>query len=95
VVVAVVFVRTMQPPLDQVVDVITVRDGVVSAAFAVRVRGIATDGVGVAGGVHGIDCDHVLVDVPLVGVVQVAVVQKVDVIVVAHGGVAATVSVFM
>jgi hypothetical protein len=95
VVVAVVFVRTVQPPLDQVVDVIAVRDGLVSAAFAVRVRRVATDGIGVAAGVRLIDRDHVLVDVPLVGVVQVAVVQKVDVIVVAHGGVAATVPVLV
>jgi hypothetical protein len=37
-----------------------------------------------------IDRDHVLVDVLVVQVVQVAVVQVVDVIIVTHGGVAAT-----
>jgi hypothetical protein len=90
VVVAVIFVGTVKPALDEVVDVIAVRNGLVSAPVAVSVRRIAADRGGVIGRMGLIDCDHVLVDVLVVGVMQVAVVQVVDVIVVPDGGMAAT-----
>jgi hypothetical protein len=82
VVVAVVFVGPVQPALDQVVDVITVRNRLVAAT---RVVGVLTaDRVGVTAGVLLIDRDHVLVNVLLVRVVQVAIVEVVDVITVSH-----------
>jgi hypothetical protein len=87
VVVAVILVRPVQPPVDEVVDVIAVRNGLVTAVAAVRV--IALGRGGVPAGMCLIDRDHVLVDVVLVRVMQVPVVHVVDVIVVANGGVAA------
>jgi hypothetical protein len=68
--------------------VISVRHLIVSAPFAVGVRGIAGGDLGVALGVRLIDCDHVLVHVILVRVMEMAVMHVVDVIVVAHRGVA-------
>jgi hypothetical protein len=84
-----VVVGPVQPPLDQVVDVIAVRHGLVSAVRAVGVRGIAADRTGVVPGMFLIDGDHVFVDVLLVRMVQMAVMEVVDVIVVVHGDVAA------
>jgi hypothetical protein len=85
----------VQPTVDQVVDVIPVRNGLMAAVTAVRVLRIAVGGLCVVAGVGLIDRDHVLVDVPAVWMVQVTVVQVVDVVVVAHGGVAAIRSVRM
>src|SRR5436309_12291143 len=52
-------------------------------------RGVAGNRLGVLTWVALIDRDHVLVDVLLVRVVLVPVVEVVDMIIVAHGGVAA------
>jgi hypothetical protein len=87
VVVAVVAVRVMQVAIDQIVDVVAVGDRLMAAAGTVLVIGrvsaalvlVATVGIAVA------HLDRVLVDVDLVRMVQVAVVQIVDVIAVAHG----------
>jgi hypothetical protein len=87
VVVAVILVRPVQPPADEVVDVIAVRNRFVLALVAVRV--VALGWGGVPAGMCLIDRDHVLVDVVLVRVMQVPVVHVVDVVVVAHGGVPA------
>jgi hypothetical protein len=95
VVVAVVFVGAVKPAVNQVVDVIPVRNGVVPAAVAVGVRRIAVDRIGVLAGVGLIDGDHVFVDVLLVGVVQMAVMEVVDVIVVPHCRMAAARSVLV
>ena len=90
VVVAVVAVRVVQAAIDQVVDVVVVRDGVVSAVGAVLVAALVAAGrLGVAGRVVGAGLDHVFVDVVAVRVVQVPVVQVVDMIVVLDRGVAA------
>jgi len=93
VVVAVVAVRMVEVPVDQIVDVIAMRDGLVAATGAMVVRGVVT-GALVRGSacsrIGGRDLDHVLVDVIAVHVVQVTVVQVVDVAVVPHGRVTAT-----
>jgi hypothetical protein len=96
VVVAVILVGVVEVSVDQVVDVVTVRDGLVAAVGSVLVACIvpfahrrADVGVVVA------DFDHVLVDVVAVGVMEVPVMQVVDVSVVAHGGVAASGSMLM
>lgn len=94
-IVAVAFVRPMQAPFDQVVDVIAVRNRFVPAPVAMRVLWIAVRGVGVAARVRLVDRDHVLIDVAFVGMVEVPVVYVVDVVVVAHRGVAATRSVLV
>ena len=98
VVVTVVAMRVVQVVLDEVVDVIAVRDGLVAAAGTVLVRGIVA-GALVIGGAHvgmlGVHRDRVLVDVILVGMVQVTVVQVVGVVGVPDRGVAAARAVFM
>lgn len=94
-VVAVALVGVVQPPAHEVIDVIAVRHGLVSAVRSVLVVGVARGGVGVTSGMCLVDRDHVLVDVVVVGVVQVAVVEIVDVIVVMDGGVPATRSVLV
>lgn len=84
-------VRMVQVPVDEVVEVIAVRHNLVTAGRAVcvgrvvtaaRVRGGAGVWIGAA------DLDDVFVDVRLVGVMQVPVVQVVDMVAVAYGGVA-------
>ena len=91
-IVAVLTVRVMQVAVDEVVDVIAVRDRLVSTVGAVHVGRIVTRAL-VAGGavrrVRSVDVDLVLVDVILVGVVEVTVVQVVDVVSVLHRGMTA------
>ena len=94
-VVAVTVMRVMQPPGDQVVDVIAVRDRVVPAAVAMGVRRVAVGRLGVTAGVRVVDGDRVLVHMVLVRMVQMPVMQVVDVILVAHGRVAAAVAMDM
>jgi hypothetical protein len=88
-------VGPVQPTVDQEVDVIAVRHGLVSAIGPVGMLGVAIDRTGVLPGMLLVDRDRVLVDVFLVRVVHVAVMEVVDVIVVTNGGVAATRSVLM
>ncbi len=91
-VVAVAVVLVVQVTVDEIVDVVAVRDRVVSAARAVDVIG-GVAGAWVAGAaavrVALIDRDHVVVDVVTVRVVQVPVVDEVDVALVDDGGVSA------
>jgi curli biogenesis system outer membrane secretion channel CsgG len=92
VVVAVGAVRVVEVPADEVVDVIAVRDRVVPAAWAVgvaRVVGTASVVRGARSGVRVGDLQLALVDVPVVRMVEVAVVGVVDVVAVLEGGVTA------
>ena len=92
VVVAVVAMRMMQVPVDQIVDVVAVRHCLVSASGPVLMPRLMTFAAVLrraALGVLGRDLDHVLVDMVRVRVMQMPVVQIVDMIAVAHGGVAA------
>ena len=93
VVVAVAVVRVMQVAVHEIVNVIAVRHGLVTAAGAVDVsRCVAAAAVvGGAGiGVGGADGDAVFIHMVVVRMVQMAVVQIVDVAVMPDGGVAAT-----
>ena len=81
-IVAVAPVRVVQVAADQIVGVVAMRDAGVTAARAVhmgpfvrpaRVRGRARRGVGPG------HLDHVLVDVIVVKVVEMAIVQVIDV----------------
>jgi hypothetical protein len=85
-------VRAMEVIADEVVDVIAVRHGLVAARLAVLVIGrmaAAAVLVRTAIGVRVVSLEPVLVDVTLMGMVQVAVVQVVDVIAVRDAGMAA------
>jgi hypothetical protein len=91
VIVAVVLVRAVQTPIDQEVDVVVVGHRLVPASRAVLVVGAVPAGShGVPVGMGGVHRDHVLIDVAVVGVVQVALVQVVEVVVVTDSGVSAT-----
>ena len=92
VIIAVVTVRVMQVAGDEVVDVIAVRDLLVTAVRAVDVLALVGGAVvlrSAVGGMVGVDLDDVLVDVIPVGVMQVPAVEIVDVAVVFDGGVSA------
>jgi hypothetical protein len=90
-----VFVGPVQPAPDQVVDVIAVRNFLVSATGTVRVLQLTVDRIGVVAWVLLIDRDQVLVDVVFVRVVQMTIMEVVDVIVVLNGRVATTGSVLV
>lgn len=89
-VVAVVVMGLVQPPVDQEVDVVAMGHRLVAAAWAVGMSVVVAAGrLGVPSGVGVADRDHVLVHVVVVRAMQVAVVQVVDMVLVAHHGVAA------
>ena len=91
-VVAVVAVRVVQVAINEVVNVVAMRYGFVSAAGAVYMSRFVAVAVMIWGAdvrVGGADGDAVLIDVVAVRMVQVAVVQIVNVAVVLDGGVAA------
>ena len=94
-IVAVTVVRVMQPPSDQVVEVIAMRHRLMPAPLAMRMRLLAGRRLGVTVRMRGVDRDRVLVDVVLMRVVQVPVVEVVDVIFVPDRGMPATVAVNM
>ena len=80
-------VRMVQTAVDQIVGMVAVRDGLVTATGTMNVG--AGLPIGAAIRVLGADCDHVLVDVIAMRVMQVAVVQVIDVSIVTNGSVAA------
>lgn len=88
VIVAVAIVGVMKVAIDQVVDVIPMRHGLVTTAGSVDVRRIVagthvTAGASIRVGL--VDRDHVLVDVVAVKVVEVPVMKVVRVSVVSQG----------
>ena len=92
VVVAVPGVRVMQVPGDEVVDVIAMRDRFVTATRAVDMAlGVTSAAVRrrAGGRIGRADLEDALVDVPIVAVVEVAIVEVVDVVAMTDGEVAA------
>jgi hypothetical protein len=91
VIVAVILVRMMQVAVDQVIDMVAVRDGFVAAARAV-LMGPVVSAAGVfgraRGRVGGADLKLMLLDSLSAHVVKVAVVQVVRVVAVLDRGVA-------
>ena len=82
-VIAVPVVRVVQVPADEVVDVVAVRNLLVTAAGLMHVRGLmlAAGVLGCAvGRIGGADLQDVLVDVVAVRVMQMPVVQVVEVV---------------
>jgi hypothetical protein len=92
VVVAVTAVRVVQVPGDEVVDVIAMRDGLVTAPGAVDVA-LGVTGAAVrrraCGRIGRADLEDALVHVAVVAVVKVSVVEVVDVVAMADSEVAA------
>lgn len=92
VIVAVIAVRVMQVAIDEIVHVIAVRYGFVSAARAVYVGCVVAAALVVRCACVGIarrHVDHVFVDMVAMRMVQVPIVQVVDVIAVPYTGVPA------
>jgi hypothetical protein len=92
VIVAVIPVGMMQMPVDQIVDVVAVRHGLMPASGTVHVRAVMPSAPVpgcTAVGIGRRHLDAVLVDVVAVHMMQMAVVQIVDVIAVANGRVPA------
>jgi hypothetical protein len=92
VVVAVVAMRMVQVPVDQKVDVIAVRHRLVAAPGPVLVSRLMAFATVLRRAALGVLCrylDHMLVDMVCVRVMQVPIVQIIDMIAVAHGGMAA------
>jgi hypothetical protein len=87
VIVAVVGVRMMQVPVDQIVDVVAVRDGLVPAAGAMLVA--ALDLGRAAGRVRRTDRQRMLVDVIAMHMMQMAVMQIINMAVMADRRVSA------
>ena len=98
VVVAMVSVRMVEMPVDEVVEMISVGNGFVTTARAMHMVCVVPPACvvrGAASRVRLIHVDRVLIDVVLVGVMEMAVVKVVHVIAMLHGGVAAIGSVLV
>jgi hypothetical protein len=86
--VAVIAVRMMEVPVNEVIDMVTMRHGGVPAAFTMHVRGIVSAAAMTGGAVGGIGRGHgevMLFDPAPVGMVQVPIMQIVHMIVVLDG----------
>lgn len=97
-VIAVVSVRVVEVAVDQVVDVVAVRNGRMAAVGPMHMAFFvpaAVMGGSAAIGVGGIDVENVLIDVTGVRMVQVAVVQIIHMSVVLDSQVAAARSVLV
>lgn len=91
-IIAVVTVGVVQVTADEVVDVVSVRDGLVPAFGSVLVVVLVVGAVVVGGAVGGVavaDRDRVALDDPAFVTVKLAVVHVVDVVFVAYGRVSA------
>jgi len=91
-------VRVVQVAIDEVVRVVTMRDGFVTATGAVDVierMGRTGVAAGAIRGIFGAHFEDVLVVVALVGVMEMAIVQVIDMAVVLDGSVAAARAVLM
>jgi hypothetical protein len=90
VIIDVIPVRVVEPPADEIVDVVAVRHGFVTAVWTVDMAGLAlcaTRGVAAIGIPLG-DLDPVLLDAAGFLVQQSAMVEIVDMVAVPHGGAA-------
>ena len=80
-------VRMVQPAVDEIVDMVAMRDLFMPAVWTVRMRAVELRCAG--RGICATDRDDMFVDVILVHVVEMAIVQIVDVAVMANRGVPA------
>lgn len=90
VIVAMIAMWMMQTAIDEIVDVIAVRHGIMAAARAMNMILAVADMVRqrpAARRIDRADLDHMLVDVIAMRMMQVSIVKIVDVIAMAHGDV--------
>jgi hypothetical protein len=95
VIIAVVAVRMMEPAVHEVIGVITVRDSLMSAARTVNMPALVRGGRLATIRIGGVHRQRVLVVMPVMRVMQMAVVQEINMAVVLDGGVTATGSVLV
>lgn len=91
-------VRVVQTTVDQIIDVIAMRDRLVAAIRPVNVPGImARAGLAVIAGVRvlGADLDDMLVDMIAMRMMEMAIMQIIHMVAVADGSVAAALAVLM
>lgn len=91
-------VGMMEMAVDQIVDVVIVGDGGVTAVGAVDVGRVVAGALvvrGASGRIGGGDGNDMLVDMTFVQVMQVAVVEVIDMIVMLYGGMTAAGGVYM
>jgi hypothetical protein len=88
VIVAVIAVRMMQVPIDQIVDMVAMRDGLVPASGPMRVAAFDLGRAAVR--IRRSDRERMLVDVIVVHMMQMAVMQIIHMALVADRRVAAT-----
>ena len=97
-IVAVVTVKMVEVIADAIIDMISVGHGLVPTSRTMPMGGIVIP-TGVAGsaavGVRACNFDHVLIDMILMRVVQVAIMQIVNVVSMAYGGMTAIGAVLM
>jgi hypothetical protein len=84
--------RMMQVAIDEVIDVVAMRHRLVTAAGAVDMASLMPGALVVGGagvGIRRADLDHMFIDMVPMRVMQMAVMQVIDVIAMANGGMAA------
>ena len=94
-IVAMPFVEMMEMPVDEIIEMIAMGNGFVTASLSMLVVGpVAAAGVVrcATSGIGGTDLDAVLVDMIGVGVVEMSIMKVVDVTVVTDCGVSASLS---
>jgi hypothetical protein len=88
-----VVVREMQVAIDEIADMVAVRHSLVPASRSMDMASVVT-GTSVirraTDRVRRVDLDHMLVNMTIVHVMQVAIVKVVDVVAMAHARVAAS-----
>jgi hypothetical protein len=92
VIVAVIAMRVVQMIADAIIDMVAVGHRLVTAARAMPMTGVVTAAAVVGGAnirVRARYLDHVLIDMPFMGMVQMAVMQIVDMPFMMHGLVSA------
>jgi hypothetical protein len=85
-------VLVVEMAVDQVIDMVAMRHRFMAAASAVHVGGVVTAAgvaAGAGGGIGAGDLNGVFVVMTVVGVVEMAVVEVVDVVTMLDGGMAA------
>ena len=98
VVIAMAVMLMVQVAVDQVIYMVTVRNGGMATAIAVDVIAVVIGAImtaGALGGIVGIDVEAVLVDMVVVNVMQVPIVKVIDVVAVNDGLVSAILTVLM
>ncbi len=93
VIVAVIAVRMVQPPIDQIIDMVAVGHGFVAAIGTVPMPGRVTGRVafGIAAvGIAVADRNHMLLDAAMVEMFKMAVIEIIDVAFMPHGEMAAS-----